>query len=360
MVDIMHTTKVYNTRQGTTMFTTILAVLFPTIALAPSLSLENTQVEKAQVTVEVNSPEEVKVGKILEVIKTSSPKYPDPKPLIKGTEDLRAGELIDISVEDTVPENVSAVTYKWHLLGIDFTDKDYDFKDVRFKPWPDGKSVVFSTPVDGKFVIVLSTVYTFVEEKDGKVGYCTTSSLTSQKFQVGKPKPLPDKPVHPKPNPVDPVDPKPNPDKPISNLNELEKSIYNLKVEALKNGLLSKRAVDRLIMGQEKFLSKVDTFSSLKIDETQAGQQNLKSVLSEWKNTINMQMVGFDENNPDGPKLEAIPDSEWTGWNKANPNNTVGSPFNKLLYDLINSGKLNGIDKIKEFVKSYIKALKEV
>lgn len=358
MVDTMRTTKVCNTRQGTIMYTTVLAVLFPTIALAPSLSLENTQVEKAQVTVEVNSPEEVKVGKILEIVKTSSPKYPDPKPVIKGIEDLRAGELIDISVEDTIPENVSSVLYKWTLFTVEFSDKDYDFKDVRFKPWPDGKSVVFSTPVDGKFIIVLSTVYTFVEEKDGKVGYCTTTSLTSQKFQVGKPKPVPPKPINPdKPvNPDNPVEP----DKPVNNLNELEKSIYNLKVEALKNGALSKKAVDRMVIAQEKFLSKVDSYKDLKIDETQAGQQNLKSVLSEWKNTVNMTMVGFDENNPDGPKMEAIPDSEWAGWNKAGQNNTTGSPFNKLLYDLVSSGKLNGVDKIKEFVKSYIKALKEV
>ena len=357
MVGTMRTTKVYNIQRGTIMYSTVLAVLFPTIALAPSLSLENTQVEKAQVTVEVNSPEEVKVGKILEIVKTSSPKYPDPKPVIKGVEDLRAGELIDISVEDTVPENVSSVIYKWALFAIEFSDKDYDFKDVRFKPWPDGKSVVFSTPVDGKFLIVLSTVYTFIEEKDGKVGYCTTNSLISQKFQVGKPKPVkPVKPVEPdNSNPDKPVEP----DKPVSTLNELEKSIYTLKVDALKNGVLSKKAVDRMIVAQEKFLTKVESFKDLKIDETQAGQQNLKSVLSEWKNTVNMTMVGFDENNPDGPKMEAVPDAEWSGWNKAGQNNTTGSPFNKLLYDLVNSGKLNSIDKIKEFIISYVKALKE-
>lgn len=357
-VDIMLTTKVSNTRQGTIMFTTVLAVLFPTIALAPSLSLENTQVEKAQVTVEVNSPEDVKVGKILEVVKVSSPKYPEPQPVIKGFEDVKAGELVDISVEDKVPENVSQVIYKWTLHTIEFNNKDINFKTVRFKPWPDGKSVVFSTPVDGKFLVVLSTAYTFVEEKDGKVGYCTTTSLISQAFSVGKPI-IPDKPVHP--NPDKPVNP--NPDKPVDpkpvtpELSGVEKEIYDLVKSGNSSGLLTKRAIERLILAHQRFLTKVDTFKGLQIDETQAGQQNLKSILSEWKNTVNMTMVGFDEKKPDGPKMEAIPDSEWIGWNRSGPNKTTGSPFNTYFFGVVDSGKLNGLDQIKQFCNSYIKAL---
>ena len=351
----MLTTKVSNTRQGTIMFTTVLAVLFPTIALAPSLSLENTQVEKAQVTVEVNSPEDVKVGKILEVVKVSSPKYPDPQPVIKGFEDVRAGELVDISVEDKVPENVSQVTYKWTLHTIEFANKDVNFKAVRFKPWPDGKSVVFSTPVDGKFLVVLSTAYTFIEEKDGKVGYCTTTSLTPQAFTVGKPI-IPDKPDSPdKPDKPDKPD---NPDKPVTpELSDVEKKIYDLVKSANSSGLLSKRAAERLMMAHQRFLAKVDTFKGLQLDGTQAGQQNLKSILSEWRNTINMTMVGFDENKPDSPKMEAIPDSEWIGWNRSNPNKTPGSPFNAYFFEQVDSGKLNGLDQIKQFCNSCIKAL---
>jgi len=362
MVDITHMVRTCNIQRGEIMFTTVLAVLFPTIALAPSLSLENTQVEKSQVTVEVNSPEEIKVGKILEVVKVSSQKYPEPQPTIVGFNDIRAGELIDISVEDKVPDNVAQVTYKWALNTIELSNQDVNFKTVRFKPWPDGKSVVFSTPVDGKFLVTLSTAYTFVEEKDGKVGYCTTTSLVQQAFTVGKPI-IPDKPVVPKPvdpNPDKPVDPKPvEPDKPKEpELSKVEKEIYDLVVSANKNGLLTQRATERLLLAQEKFLPKLESYNGLRIDSSSIGQQSLKTILTEWKNTVNMVMVGFDENNPDGPKTDSIPDSEWLGWNKSNADKTPGSPFNKYLFSLVDSGKLNDVEEIKTFCKSYINALK--
>jgi galactokinase len=168
-----------------------------------TIVVENSQVESTQVTMEIDKEkiEELeKLGTVLERITITTDKYPKPDLEIIMDDEVVPGELVLLSLDGKIPDEVAKVDVTWSVLEIVSTGKEWTWKERKIKV--DDKSCFFGAGIkQNKFFAVADVTYLYI---DG-INCTQTKQRLTKEIRIGdSPLPLPD-PIIPDPKPVDPT-----------------------------------------------------------------------------------------------------------------------------------------------------------